>query len=907
LPALLAALERDVVLATGRTVRVRAVRASDVAGLRSFYDHLSEKSSYYRWFGLRPAIPDEEMSRSALQDVRGHVALIAESGSEVIGIAEYFGRPGGEEAELGLAVADEHQHEGVATILLEDLAVVARAAGLRRLVAVVLPANTAMTAVFRTVGLVNRAWFDGGVIRVELDLTTDDLLQDHADLRDWNAVVRSLQPVVRPRHVVVIGASRRASSPGRRILAKLAATFAGKVSVVHPSGERIAGVESVRSLVDLSADVPDLAVVAVPAAAVVSVVDECGRIGIPAAVIISAGFAERDSDGTTGQDDLLAAARRHGMRIIGPNCLGVVSTSVGLDATFSDLEFRPGGIAIATQSGGVGLVVAAEAARREVGISSFVSMGNKADVSGNDLLRLWADDEASRVILLYLESFGDPVRFARVARAVSRRKPVIALKSGRSAPGRRGARSHTAAIASDDAAVDALFRHTGVLRANSLEELIDAGLLLERQPTPAGKRVAVVGNAGGPLILGADAADAAGLEVPELSAALQTRLAELEPTAAAVANPVDLSATVAPDRLAAVVEAVASSSEVDACIVVWVDVDGRASDVEGALAHLDDVGVTLAMSRMGGGTSAGVIATAESHVPRFPSPERAAVAVGLAARRGAWLSSIEADDAAPGDEDLADALAVARRIVRQHDEGADATPPLSDRTGHRWVSPSAAFETLAVVGVPIAPWQYVRSGAECQRAAKVVGTPCVIKADVTEVLHKTDAGAVVMDVDSPEEASGVYTSFEDRFGDRLVGALVQAQAGRGIELLVGATRSAGTGPVIVVGAGGIEAELRNDNAVLAAPATIGEIRRAVEGLRLAPLFHGFRGRPEVSVDPVIEAIHRVSLLVAAAPEIVELDVNPLIVDASGCLAVDARMAIDDSARPIRPLRGLRGR
>ncbi len=252
-------------------------------------------------------------------------------------------------------------------------------------------------------------------------------------------------------------------------------------------------------------------------------------------------------------------------------------------------------------------------------------------------------------------------------------------------------------------------------------------------------------------------------------------------------------------------------------------------------------------------------------------------------------------------------LAVARRIVRQQNEATDSTPPQPDRTARRWVSPSAAFETLAVLGVPIAPWQYVRSGDECRRAAEIVGTPCVIKADVTDVLHKTDAGAVLMDVDSPEEASAVYESFQERFGDRLVGAVVQAQAGRGVELLVGATRSAGTGPVIVVGAGGVEAELRNDNAVLTAPATIGEIRRAVEGLRLAPLFHGFRGRPELSVDPLIDAIHRISLLIAATPEIVELDVNPLIVDSSGCLAVDARMAIDDSARPIRPLRGLRGR
>jgi acyl-CoA synthetase (NDP forming)/RimJ/RimL family protein N-acetyltransferase len=900
LPPLLAALERDVVLATGRAVRVRSVRPGDVVGLRAFYDRLSDKSSYFRWFGARAAIPDDEIARIATQDVQRHIALVAESDDAIIGIAEYFGQPGGEEAELGLAVADEHQHEGVATILLEDLAVIARAAGLRRLAAVVLPANTAMTSVFRTVGLVHRAWFDDGVIRVELDLTTEDLLQDRADRRDWTAVVRSLQPIVRPRHVVVIGASRHASSPGRRILTKLGSTFAGKVSVVHPTAERIGGVAAVGSVLDLAGDVPDLAIVAVPASAVVEVIDECGRVGVPAAVIISAGFAERDATGTAGQDGLLSVARRHGMRIVGPNCLGIVSTAVGLDATFSDLQYRPGGIAIATQSGGVGLVVAAEAARREVGISSFVSMGNKADVSSNDLLRLWADDEDTRVILLYLESFGDPVRFARVARAVSQRKPVVALKSGRSAPGQRGARSHTAAIASDDAAVDALFRHTGVLRANSLEELIDVGLLLERQPTPAGNRVAIIGNAGGPLILGADAADGAGLAVPEFSAALQARLTELESSAAAVANPVDLSATVSPDQLASVVEAVAASGEVDSCVVIWVDVDGRASDVEAALTPCGDIGVTLAMSRMGTSTRNDVGVGANT-VPRFPSPERAAVAVGLAARRGAWLSDVEAD-ATESRDDAADALAVTRRIIRE-DCGADE----ASSSGHRWLSAPAAFELLAVLGVPVVGWQYVRTAAECRQAAELVGTPCVIKADVTGLLHKSDAGAVVLGLDSPDAAASAFDSFAVRFGDRLRGAVVQAQVGAGVELLLGATRCAGTGPVIVVGAGGVEAELRGDSVVLTAPATVGEIRRAVEDLRLAPLFHGFRGRPELPLEPLLDAIHRISLLVAAVPEVVELDINPLIVDVAGCVAVDVRIAIDDGAHPIRPLRGMRGR
>ena len=431
--SLLAVFERDVLLATGRAIRIRPARPTDIERLRTFYDALAPVSRHLRFFGGRPFIPHDELERTTVNDVYRHVALFAEFEDQIVGVGEYFASTAGEEAEVAFAVADAHHHEGIATVLLEDLAMVAKAAGFHRLVALTLPENAAMQEVFRTVGLAYRSWLDDGAVRVQLDLTADDLLQDDADHRDWQAVVRSLRSLVEPEHVVIIGAGRDETSAGRRILGHLLESFKGQVSVVHPTAVAVGGVDTVGRLDQLDT-VPDLAIIAVPAESVVAVVEQCGAFGVPTAVIISAGFAEVGAGGWRLQDDVLAAARRHGMRIVGPNCLGVVATSCGLNATFTSRVFRPGGIAIASQSGGVGIAIAAEAERRAAGISSFVSMGNKADVSGNDLLRLWAGDESTNVVLLYLESFGDPVRFARVARAVSRRKPIVALKSGRSAP-----------------------------------------------------------------------------------------------------------------------------------------------------------------------------------------------------------------------------------------------------------------------------------------------------------------------------------------------------------------------------------------------------------------------------------------------------------------------------------------
>jgi len=893
--ALLAPFDRDVLLVTGRVVQVRPADASDVDRLRSFYRQLGDTSTYFRFFGIRRFIPDAELERATIQDVHRQVTLLTESDGVIIGVGEYHAVPNGEEAEVAFAVADAHHHEGVATVLLEDLALIARAAGFQRLVAETLVGNAAMLGVFRTVGLVHRNWFEDGVVHVQLDLTAHHLLQDDADLRDWRSVVRSLRPLVEPSHVVVIGAGRDPLSPGRRILAHLRDTFRGTVSVVHPTEATVGGIDAVTELPELDG-VPDLAIIAVPASAVAEVVAHCGSAGIPTAVVISAGFAEVGAAGARVQDEVVAAARHHGMRLVGPNCLGVVSTACGLNATFTGQEFVPGGIAIASQSGGVGIAIAAEAQRRHAGISSFVSMGNKADVSGNDLLRLWAEDDATNVILLYLESFGDPVRFARVARAVSQRKPIVALKSGGTTPGSRGAHSHTAALASDQVVVDALFAHTGVVRARTLEELIDVGVLLDRQPPPAGHRVALIGNAGGPLILGADAADAAHLDVPLLSSRLQDEITSIAPAAASTANPIDLGSGTTPDQLAAVALAIGSSGEVDACIVVCVNV-GERGDLERVgplLGALELDGVPLALSLIGTGDDA-VAGT----VPVFPTPERAATAVSLAARRSTWRTSVT-DDPETDDPTVLDATSFveARRIARVQAAGSTVTT---------WLDPVDSFELLEAAGVLVAPWRSAHSAAQCASAADELGYPCVVKADVAELLHKSDAGAVRLGIGDSTAAAQVYSEFAEQFGERMRGVVVQVQHVARLELLVGAIRDPAFGPFVVVGAGGVETELRDDRAMLVAPVSKSAARDAVESLRLAPLFHGFRGRPAVPVDPVVDLVHRVGVLVASIPEIQQLDMNPVLVDASGCVAVDALIGVAVPPSPVVPVRAMRRR
>jgi acyl-CoA synthetase (NDP forming) len=432
-----------------------------------------------------------------------------------------------------------------------------------------------------------------------------------------------------------------------------------------------------------------------------------------------------------------------------------------------------------------------------------------------------------------------------------------------------------------------------VARAEGLEELMDTGMLLDAQPAPAGSRTVLVGNAGGPLVLAADAADRAGLELPELSMPLQERIRAIVPGAAAAANPVDLSAEATPEQIVAVVDAIASSGETDACVAVVVEIDDRSATVATALERVAS-NATLALAYLGGDV-------AESRVPTFPSPERVVRALALAARRAAWLRLAAADDDATGARPSIDATSftVARRTVRAALEGA---APARQST---WLNPGAALDLMASVGVPVAPFRTVTSAGQCAAAFRQIGGSCVIKAVVDGVVHKSDEGAVVVGIDSAEQSRITYRAMARRFGERFRGALVQARVRPAVELLIGAVRDPQFGPLVVVAAGGVDAEILDDRAVMIAPVNLGAATRAIEGLRMAPLLHGYRNRPPKPVPKIAELVARIGRLVATVPEIDQIDLNPVIVDSAGCVAVDAMVAVAAVAHPAVPLRGLR--
>ena len=886
------ALERDVTLPAGSVVRIRPVRPADRGALALLHDvALGDTSAYYRFFGIRPHFTEAFLEHLTAFEPAERATLVAIIGDEVVGAGSYH-RVEVDAVEVAFAVADRFHGQGIGTVLLEDLAVLARSEGFTRLVAHTLAGNRSMLDVFANVGLRVRHQLDSGVVDIEMDLHDDAVLAQRADEREWAAQAASMQPYLAPRSVVIIGAGREPSSPGHRIAANAQRGFAGDLAVVRPDGASIAGVTGYRSLRDVPFPI-DLAVVAVPAAVAPQVIEECGQAGVRACVVITAGFSETGAAAQVTDRDLVAIAHRSGMRLLGPNCFGVVATAVGLDATFSIVPVTPGGIAFGSQSGGLGIAVIAEAAERGIGLSSFVSLGNRADVSSNDLLCAWADDPATRVIMLYLESIGNPRRFLRIARHVAARKPIVMLKAGRSSAGRRGAASHTASLASDDATTGALLDAAGVIRVDSLEELLDVAQVLDSQPAPPGPRLGLVGNAGGPLILAADAAERSGLAVPLLSDALQRRIRERVPTAAATANPVDLLATVGTDAVGEVVDMIAASGEVDAVVVGNVGL--RPSDDAALGSALDGPSSLRAVPVVA--SIAGIpVAAREQAVFRYS--ESAVRALAHAHRWTRWQQS--SSNQPPADLADVDWLAV-RRLVRAE---ARSLRSAADETSG-WLDPASAARIMRAAGLRLArsavvtdPDDMATAAADMLRAAPSL----VLKVIAPGVLHKTDVGGVVLGITDPSRAVAVHREFSERF-PTLTGVLVQEQIEPGAELLVGALQDPGAGPVVVVAAGGVEAELLGDRVIHTAPLSLDAARDALLSLRTAARLTGYRGSPRRDVDAAAMAVCRIAQLVAVVPELLEFEVNPLIVPTAGTTVVDvrARVRIDDA--DVQPLRG----
>jgi acetate---CoA ligase (ADP-forming) len=874
----------DVILRDGSTLRLRAPARDDGDGLAAFFSGLSERSLYLRFHGLR-AVDEKLVAHFLEPDWRERGVLIGtladgDGNERIVAVGEYIRLRDQAAAEAAFAVADELQGRGIGTRLLERLASLAAEQGIERFVAEVMPENRAMLGVFEGAGLEVTRELDGGEFEVRFPIAPTERYRASVDERDHLAVTASLRPFFEPKSVAVIGASRRRGSIGGELFRNvLAADFTGAAYPVNRDGEPVGGVPAYKSVTDVP-EVVDLAVVCLPGPLVLDAAEAALASGVKALCVISSGFAEVGAEGRERQERLLDLVRAHGGRLVGPNCLGIAVPRLGLNATFGPRPLPPGPIGFSSQSGALGLALLEKASERGLGFSSFVSIGNKADVSSNDLLEWWEDDDETELVLLYLESFGNPQKFARLAQRVARRKPVLALKSGSTEAGARAASSHTAALASSDTAVEALFRQAGVIRAGTLEELVDATALLSSQPLPRGRRVGVLTNAGGLGILCADACAAAGLELPELSEETRATLQPLLPEDASLANPVDLLGSATEATFEAVIPALLEDKKLDSLIVLFVPpVVAGANEVAAAILDAVDRAGTdkpvLAVLISRDGTPA-ALRREGSSVASFAYPESAARALGLAAGRAEWLRR-PAGTVPPRPE--VDAAA-ARRIV-------DAA--LEGRT-EAWLDAEATRGLLEAYGVPVVPERVAQTVDEAVEAASDLGMPVVLKTAAAGA-HKTEQGGIALDLRNEDQVRAAA----ERIGPPF---LVQPMISSGAELLAGIVQDPVFGPLVAFGPGGVFAELIGAAAFRVAPLTDVDENELVKEGKAGRLVAGFRGTPAADAPALVDLLHRLSLLAEDLPEVAELDLNPVIALPSGCVVVDARIRLAPPA--LRP-------
>ena len=869
----------DALLADGRVVQIRPIDPGDADRLVRFHESLSPETTRLRFFSFHPHLTDAEVARFTTVDHHDREALVAAAGDDLVGVARYDRLEPTRDAEVAFVVSDRWQGSGVGSLLLEHLAARARAEGLQRFVAETLSENRRMLQVFAASGLVaNRSW-EHGVAHLVMSLDLSPEAAEVIETREHVSEARSIERLLRPASVAVFGAGTRSGSVGHEIVRSLQRVgFNGPIYPINPRGDAVEGLVGYADIRDVPTTV-DLAVVAIGADKVVSIVPACAAKGVHGLVVVSGGFAELGPEGVIRQRELAAAVRLHGMRLIGPNCVGVVNTdrAVRLDASFGAVKPPAGRVSLASQSGAVGIAVLDAAARAGIGISSFVSLGNKADVSGNDLLQFWEEDERTDVILLYLESFGNPSKFARLAKRIGHDKPIIAVKSGRTSAGRRAASSHTAAMAADDAAVDALLHHCGVVRVDTIDALLDTALVVAHQPLPHGGRVCIIGNSGGPGIMAADACSGSGLVLAELSRETQDALRPQLPPSASVANPVDLLGDAGPKTYASAIDLVLADPAVDAAVVIHAptlvaDADEVAAAIADASIQAKPVIAVIV------GRDRGLLQSAGGHAtPLFGAVEPAIAALGHVVTYAQWRARPR--EVPPSrDVDLEGARRTIASALEREPEGG-------------WLSAEDIASLFVAYRIPMIESEIAGDVAAARAAATRLGYPVALKAQGPAVLHKTEIGGVALGLDSEKAVQTAWAEMKARAGEAMTSGLVQRMAGTGVELIAGVVRDETFGPLVLFGMGGTMAELVGDRTVRVAPLSDSEAADAVRSLRCTPLLTGYRGSAPVDLDALEDLLVRLGLLARDIPEIAELDLNPVIASPSRVVAVDARVRI----------------
>ncbi|GGD19417.1 bifunctional GNAT family N-acetyltransferase/acetate--CoA ligase family protein [Nocardioides daphniae] len=866
--------EADVLLRDGKVAHIRPIRADDAELLVDFYSRVSDESKYYRFFAPMPRLSDKDVRRFTHVDHDARVAFVLLSGQQMIAVGRYDTVDPGE-AEVAFLVEDRHQGRGIGQLLLEHLAQAGRERGIERFTAEVLPDNHPMIRTFKDAGYSVASQYDDGVVSLEFPIDATITALDVMEQREHRAESASIERFFNPRSIAVIGASRRQDTIGQALVRNLVlGDFSGQVHAVNPSADAVSGLPAYASVSDIPGDV-DVAIVAVPAEAVQDVVLDCAAKGVHGLVVISSGFAETGEEGRRRQRQLVGLSRSYGLRLIGPNCLGVINThpEVSLNASLSQVMPPRGRAGFFCQSGALGSAILEKVNNRGLGLTTFVSAGNRADVSGNDLLQYWEEDDSTEVVLLYLESIGNPRKFSRIARRVSRRKPIVAVRSGRTTQGVPMGHA-VRKIAAPSQAVDAMFRQAGVIQVDTLEEMFDVAQLLAHQPLPRGRRVAVVGNSDALALLAADAAAGNGLVVNKTVA---------------------LGAEAGADDFEDALDAAIDDPEVDGVVAIYIpplNVSGE--DVANVLAAIGEQSDKPLVSTFLGaegvpellrvpdlaGSTAG-----RGSVPSYPAVEAAVRALARVVEYAVWLRTPQV---VPTDEALVDRSA-AKKLVHQllvaHPQGHDLTD-------------TEQQELLACYGIDLWRSISVNSVEEAVAAGEEIGWEAVLKATARHLRHRPDLAHVWRNIDTPEEMRQAWETLREVITDPAnAGFVVQKNAPPGVPVTVSTTEDPLFGPVISFGIGGPLTELLQDRAFRIPPLQEHDAQDMIREIKASPLLFGFRGSEIVDVAEVERIVRRVAQLQYDVPQIRQLSLPLVLAGEKGCAVLGATTRIEPVVDP----------
>ncbi|MEJ7633476.1 GNAT family N-acetyltransferase [Aeromicrobium sp.] len=864
--------EADVLLKDGRVAQLRPILEDDAERLVEFYSRVSEQSKYFRFFAPYPTLSDKDVARFTTVDHDRRVAFVVTLHSTIIGVGRYDA-VSDDEAEVAFLVEDAQQGRGVGQLLLEHLAQAGRERGIRTFVADVLPTNSRMQQIFREMGYQVDGTVDSGVTRLTFQIEPTDLAVGVMRAREQRAEAASIERIFRARSIAVIGASRRQDSIGQAMVRNLVlGDFSGSVYAVNSQAEAVSGLPAYKTVQDIPGDV-DVAIVAVPADSVNDVVLDCAAKGVHGLIVISAGFAEEGPEGRQRQRALLGLSRSYGLRLIGPNCLGFINTApdLQLNASLSPSMPPQGRVGFFCQSGALGTAILESVSRRGLGLSTFVSAGNRADVSGNDLLQYWQEDDSTEVILLYLESIGNPRKFSRIARRVSRTKPIVAVKSGRSTQGIPV--GHTVKRTSaPQSAVDAMFRQAGVIQVDTLDEMFDVAQLLAHQPLPRGNRISIVGNSDAVALIVADAAAAAGLQVTD---------------------PVSLGADANADDFEAAIEAAIASPDTDALVAIYIPpLNTSGEEVANVLAAIGEQSDKPIVSTFLGSEGVPVLlrvpdllggSAGRGSVPSYAAPESAVRALARVVNYAEWAARDHGEFHLSLDHRTGDARTLVRQVLAAAPRGAI-------------LSTEQVHALLACYGIDLWTWINVHSRQEAIEAGKKFGGEVVLKAGSEHLRSRPDLAHVWHNIRSPEEMGKAWDELTTWTGMRKdTKFFVQRAAADGIHVSFSVIEDPLFGPLVSFGLAGAPSELLGDRSYGIPPLTDLDAEAMIRNLRSAPLLYGYRGSDAVDVDAVQDIIVRLAAMKDDLPEIAELDLEPVLVHGKGYTALSARAKVIPSA------------